>query len=209
MEQTKELYLYGASGHSKVILDIALLNGWRMLSYIDDNILLSEYNNYNVLHDIESINYKENQLVISIGNNILRKKISDKLRTCSPYLLHPNAYISTSVVIGHGTVVMSNVSINASTKVGQHVIINTNSSIDHDCVISDFVHVSPNVALAGNVEIGEGTHIGIGASVIQGVKIGKWSTIGAGSVVIKDIPDFAVVVGNPGKIIKYNTKHEF
>jgi acetyltransferase EpsM len=54
------------------------------------------------------------------------------------------------------------------------------------------------------VKVGEGTHIGIGSSVIQGITIGKWVTIGAGAVIIRDIPDFAVVVGNPGKIIKYN-----
>ena len=59
--------------------------------------------------------------------------------------------------------------------------------------------------MAGNVQVGEGTQIGIGASVIQGVKIGKWAMIGAGSVIISDVPDFAVVVGNPGKIIKYKT----
>ena len=58
------------------------------------------------------------------------------------------------------------------------------------------------------VFVGEGTHIGINATVIQGIKIGKWATIGAGSVVIKDIPDYAVVVGNPGKIIKYNIENE-
>ena len=76
--------------------------------------------------------------------------------------------------------------------------------MEHDCKISDFAHISPNAALAGNVEVGEGTHVGIGASVIQGIKIGKWATIGAGAVVIKDVPDFAVVVGSPARIIKYN-----
>ena len=58
----------------------------------------------------------------------------------------------------------------------------------------------------GNVEIGEGTHIGSGAIVIPNVVIGKWAVIGAGAVIIKDVPDYAVVVGNPGKIIKYNEK---
>jgi acetyltransferase EpsM len=62
--------------------------------------------------------------------------------------------------------------------------------------------------LAGNVTIGEGSHVGIGATVIQGITIGKWVTIGAGTVIIKDIPDYAVVVGNPGKIIKYNNENE-
>lgn len=54
------------------------------------------------------------------------------------------------------------------------------------------------------MSIGEGTHVGIGAIIIQGLKIGKWATIGAGTVVLDDIPDYAVVVGNPGKVIKYN-----
>ena len=60
--------------------------------------------------------------------------------------------------------------------------------------------------MAGNVAVGEGTQIGIGAAVIQGVTIGKWATIGAGAVIIEDVPDFAVVVGNPGRVIKMNLK---
>jgi len=71
-------------------------------------------------------------------------------------------------------------------------------------MIEDFVHISPNSALAGGVEIGEGSQIGIGASVIQGIKVGKWCVIGAGAVIINDIPDYSVVVGNPGRIIKKN-----
>ena len=58
------------------------------------------------------------------------------------------------------------------------------------------------------MEVGEGTHVGIGACVIQGIKIGKWATIGAGAVIIKDVPDGAVVVGNPAKIIKMNNLQE-
>ena len=45
--------------------------------------------------------------------------------------------------------------------------------------------------------------IGIGAVIIQGIKIGKWAIIGAGAVIANDIPDYAMVVGVPGKIIKY------
>jgi acetyltransferase EpsM len=71
-------------------------------------------------------------------------------------------------------------------------------------MLADYVRISPNSALAVSVSVGEGTHIGIGACVIQGIKIGKWTIIGAGAVIINDIPDNAVVVGNPGKIIKYN-----
>jgi len=54
----------------------------------------------------------------------------------------------------------------------------------------------------------EGPHVGAGAVVIPNIIIGKWVTIGAGAVIIKDIPDFAVVVGNPGRVIKINSELE-
>ena len=101
---------------------------------------------------------------------------------------------------------MPQVVVNADVTIGKHCILNSGSIIEHDCVLSDYVHISPNASLAGNVSVGEGTQIGIGASVIQGITIGKWVTIGAGAVIIEDVPDFAVVVGNPGRVIKMNLK---
>ncbi len=76
--------------------------------------------------------------------------------------------------------------------------------MEYDCELEDYVHVSPKAVLAGNVKVGEGTHIGVAAVVIPGVKIVKWCTIGAGSVIIRDVPDFAVVLGNPGRVIGSN-----
>ncbi len=53
------------------------------------------------------------------------------------------------------------------------------------------------------VRIGEGSDIGAGSVILPGVTIGRGALIGAGSVVTKDIPDFAVAVGNPAKILRY------
>jgi acetyltransferase EpsM len=92
--------------------------------------------------------------------------------------------------------------INSNSHIGKHSIINTNATIEHDCILKDFTHVSPGCSISGNVTIGEGSHVGTGACIIPGIKIGKWCIIGAGCVVIKDVPDYSVVVGNPGKIIK-------
>lgn len=194
------MYLYGASGHGKVIAEIAEENNVLIEAFIDQNILIKDLLGYKVIHSVPQENV---DALISIGNNFTRKSIADSnpaLRFIS--LIHPKSVISRKSTVDVGTVVMGGVTINPETKIGKHCIINTNSSIDHDCIIEDFVHISPNAALAGDVQIGEGTHIGIGANIIQGIKIGKWCTIGAGAVIIKDIPDGATVVGNPGRIIK-------
>lgn len=195
-----KIYLYGASGHGKVIAEIAEENGFEVQAFIDTDKTKISIFNYKVVHQIPT---DVSNLMIAIGNNHIRKKIAEENSDLTyPVLFHPSATISKRSTIKDGSVLMAGVSVNADVSIGKHCIINTNASIDHDCIIHDFVHISPNVALAGNVEVGEGTHIGIGASVIQGIKMGKWSTIGAGAVIIKDVPDGATVVGNPGKIIK-------
>ena len=53
------------------------------------------------------------------------------------------------------------------------------------------------------VIIKEGAWIGAGAAIMKGVTVGKYAIIGSNSVVTKDIPDYAVAVGNPAKVIKY------
>ena len=194
------LYLYGASGHGKVIAEIAEDLGFKDISFIDADSSKKQLLDYKIIQPITAQNFK---VIVSIGNNVIRKKIVAENTSFSyQTLVHPKSSISKRAQISEGTVVMAGVSINVDAKIAKHCIVNTNASIDHDCVIEDFVHISPNVALAGNVSVGEGTHIGIGASVIQGITIGKWCTIGAGAVIIKDIPDGATVVGNPGRIIK-------
>jgi sugar O-acyltransferase (sialic acid O-acetyltransferase NeuD family) len=100
--------------------------------------------------------------------------------------------------------ILHGVIIQAQSVIGDHVIINTGARVDHDCLVSSYVHLAPGVILCGNVTVGEGAFIGAGATVIPGKKIGAWSTVGAGAVVTKDVPDYAVVVGTPGRIIKTN-----
>ncbi|MDX9789394.1 MAG: acetyltransferase [Candidatus Kapabacteria bacterium] len=199
------MYLFGASGHGKVVIDIikSSMKEFEINAVYDDNPKLTSLLNIPVLLiNPEVLNNQAYQWLISIGNNKFRKQIAQKIKGSFLKAIHYSAIISDTSEIGEGTVVMANAVINPETKIGKHCIVNSGAIIEHDCIIEDYVHISPNVALAGNVIVEEGTHIGIGACVIQGVKIGKWCTIGAGSVIIKDIPDGATVVGNPGRIIK-------
>ncbi|WP_297511861.1 acetyltransferase [Flavobacterium sp.] len=204
--ETKVL-LYGASGHGKVVLDILQAQGVSIDRICDDNPKFPHIHGISVV-TTDTVDWEENYvMVFSIGNNAIRAALAQ--RYAGPFLtaIHPQAIVSPQSFLGEGSVVMAGSVINTDTRVGVHSIVNTGATLDHDCVIGDFVHISPGVSLAGNVTIGTGTHVGIGACVIQGVTIGQWCTIGAGAVILRDVPDYAVVVGNPGKIIKYNEAH--
>lgn len=197
------MYLFGASGHAKVIIDILKRNEISVLGIFDDDLSKKELAGIKVLGNDSAYSASTNPCIISIGNNKIRKKITLQIQAKYTKAIHPSSVIANSVTIDEGTVVMAGVIINSDTQIGKHCIVNTASSIDHDCIIEDFVHISPNACLCGGITVGEGTHIGAGATIIPNLKIGKWATIGAGAVVIRDVPDGVLLVGNPAKIIKH------
>lgn len=198
----KQMVLYGAGGHAKVIKDIAEATNTIIKGIIDDNPERNEFMNLKVFHTWNG----EGEIIVSIGDNNIRKIIVDKLNkfpnTNFGIAIHPSAILSPHCIIGEGSVIMQGSIIQSCTKIGKHCIINSGASIDHDCTIKDFVHISPHATICGDVTIGEGTWIGAGAVVIPGINIGKNCVIGAGSVVCKNIPDEVVAYGNPCKIIK-------
>lgn len=198
MEQINAMYLFGASGHGKVIKEIIEASGDEVVAFVDDNVEINEVAGKKVLHGEVSLS----PMIVSIGVNQVRKKVVEKLDCQFGMAVHPAATVSPSVKIGEGTVVMAGAVINAEAVIGKHCIINTGASVDHECIIEDYVHISPHSTLCGNVHIGEGSWIGAGTVIIPGVKIGRWAVVGAGSVVTKDIPDGVLAVGNRCKIIK-------
>jgi len=195
------MYLYGASGHAKVIIEILEKLGKEVTGLFDDNPEIKQLMGYQVFGTYVSSKHFVDQLIISIGDNELRKKLSELHSFNYGQAIHPSTFISPRALLGEGTVVMANATINTGTRIGVHVIINTAASIDHDCIVGDFVHISPNATLCGGVHIGDGTHIGAATVIIPGIKIGKWATIGAGSVIIRDVQDGAKIVGNPGHLM--------
>ena len=196
------MILYGASGHCKVIIDSLECAQIAIQTIVDDNPNTTSISGRPVVHSSQISLQESDEVILSIGNNKVRQKLSSELKVQFAKAIHPTAIISKHVTINEGTVIMSGAIINPDVTIGKHCIINTAAVVEHDCVIGDFVHISPNTSLAGGVQVGEGSQVGIGATVIQGIKIGKWCVIGAGAVIIKDIPDNCIVVGNPGKIIK-------
>ncbi len=197
------MYLFGASGHGKVIKEILNANGVKVEAFVDDNPNVNECGGRPVLHDATGLS----PMIVSIGVNRIRKMIVERLKSNNPAIefksaIHPSAVISPSAKIGEGTVVMAGAVINADAVIGNHCIVNTGATVDHDCMVEDYCHVAPGVHISGGTHVGEGTWVGVGSSVIQCLNIGKNCMIGAGSVVVKDIPDNVTAFGCPAKVIK-------
>ena len=113
----------------------------------------------------------------------------------------------------------------STVKIGKGVFINSNCLMmgRGGITIEDDVQIAANVQLISNnhdpydlsvllcrpVLIQEGAWIGAGATILPGVRVGRHAVVGAASVVTKDVPDYAVVVGNPAKIVKMLDESKF
>lgn len=208
---TKELAIVGASGHGKVIADIAEQLGF-IVNFYDDAYPSKTYIEHWPIHgtcaDLIALNNTStasSDVVVAIGNNDIRQQKIQLLQQNNfnlITLIHPTAVISQYATIAQGSVVFAGAIINAFANIGIGCIVNTSTIIEHDCAIGDFTHICPNTALAGGVIIGSKSWVGIGSQVKQLSTIGNNCLIGAGSTVIKNIPDNVTAFGSPAVVIK-------
>lgn len=201
---SKKIVIIGASGHGKVIADIALKMGYEVVGFLDDNETVEENCGFPVLGKTKDIvKYKDQcKFVIAIGNNSIREKVAEQYNVQWATLIHPTAVLGINVQVGEGTVVMANAVLNPCASIGKHCIINTGAIVEHDNDLEDYVHISPNATLAGTVCIGRKTHIGVGACVKNNITIADNVVVGAGAVIVKDITDAGVYVGVPARRMK-------
>ncbi len=195
------LIILGAGGHSKVVADIALKNGYTDILFADDGKVGSCLG-FPVLGNgywMAEMNDGHTDFIIAVGDHRIRQRLVAQYDLPWVTLVHPSAKVGVYTSIGAGTVVMANAVINPGATIGNHCIINSGAVVEHDNTIGNFVHISPLAALGGTVSIGDGTHVGIGAAVSNNVSICEECIIGTGAAVVKDITQRGVYVGVPAK----------
>lgn len=208
MPEREKIFIIGAGGHAKVVIDIIERQGLYDIAFlVDDDPGLKgiEIYDYPVIGGSAELLQQRQRIVggiVAIGNNRARCKVAAWMIHNSFDLvaaIHPSAQLARGVTVGKGTVVMAGAVINSDTRIGNNVIVNTRASIDHDCIIGDGVHIAPGTTLCGSVTVGDGSFICAGVTVIPNRYIGCGVTVGAGSTVIRDVPDGVTVVGSPAK----------
>lgn len=200
----KRLIIIGASGHGKVVADIARLNNYSDIVFLDDDYNIRECCGYRVIGKPEMARELDGDLFIAVGDAAARRALMNKnldFKHNIPVLIHPNAIVALGAEVGEGSVIMAGAVINPGSKIGRGVIVNTCSSVDHDCYVSDFVHIAVGARLCGNVMVGENSWIGAGAVVINNINICADCMIGAGAVVVKDIKNAGTYIGVPAREI--------
>ena len=130
------------------------------------------------------------------------------------------SHIQSGAKIGNGTTIGQNVNISNNVKIGNNVKIQNNVSIYEGVELEDFVFCGPSMVFTNinkprsefpqrgkefyiKTLVKKSASIGANATIICGNEIGRYSLVGAGSVVTKNVPDFAMVIGNPAKIVSW------
>ncbi len=198
----KKLVIIGAGGHGRVIADIARLNGYEDIIFLDDDTSVTDCGRYKVKGTAkDAVDFAKSgyDISVAVGNSKIRERLIEDLMSTGKVvsLIHPSAVIGEEVSVLTGTVIMAGTVINPGASIGKGCIINTGASVDHDNTVGDYSHISVGAHLAGTVTVGRHVWVGIGASVSNNIEICDEVTLGAGAVVIKDIIESGTYVGVP------------
>ncbi|MEO6527849.1 MAG: acetyltransferase [Gemmatimonadaceae bacterium] len=205
----KSLAILGASGHGRVVADMASLIGWDDIVFFDDKYpRLTTSGPWPVVGNTAALLESHGAyagVVVAIGICRVRLEKHRQLREAGAALVsivHPAASVSPRAMVRIGGVLMPGAVVNIGAALGEACIVNSGATVDHDCVIGDGVHIAPGAHVSGTVVIGEGSWIGVGATVRNDIAIGADVIVGAGAVVVKLVRDGLTVVGSPARPYK-------
>jgi UDP-2-acetamido-3-amino-2,3-dideoxy-glucuronate N-acetyltransferase len=128
------------------------------------------------------------------------------------------AHVQSGSKIGHHCVIGQNVNVANNVVIGNYVKIQNNVSIYEGVELEDYVFCGPSMVFTNILDprckypqvgaeyyiktvVKEGASLGANSTIVCGHTIGRAALVGAGAVVTKDVPDFALVVGNPARVV--------
>lgn len=209
----QRVFILGAGGHGRVVLDILLQAGrYEIAGLLDNNTDIHgrRIDGFPVLGAIDDLvplaeAHRAAGVLVAIGDNGVRRGLARRIEAAGLDLIsaiHPAATIARNATIGRNVVIAAGAVVCAHCQVGDSVILNTGCIVDHQTMIGEGVHICPGVRIAGRVKIESGVFVGIGATIVPKVTLGCESIVGAGTVVIEDVPALATVVGVPARRVK-------
>jgi UDP-2-acetamido-3-amino-2,3-dideoxy-glucuronate N-acetyltransferase len=152
-------------------------------------------------------------------------EVEDNVEIGNDTRVWAHAQVRSGARIGSNCTLGRNVFVDVDVEVGDCVKIQNNASLHEGVTLRHGVFVGPAVVFTndkvprainpdgtlksvddwelGRTVVGRGAAIGASAVIVTGVEVGAWAMIGSGAVVTKDVPEHALVVGSPGRVIGY------
>lgn len=198
------LYIYGATAHAKMAIEIAEDLGFTIGGLIDKSLLIEEVFNVPVSLKFEEREYDGDTFFVAIHDAGLRERtVQDLGDQFFETLVHHRAHVSRRAEIEDGTIVFPGAAINPDVQIGVHVLIGNNAVIESNTIIEDFINIGSNTSIGTGVLISHGADIGANVRIANQVNIGKYARIDAGSIITEDVDDYACIQGNPA--VRYAT----
>lgn len=220
MSETKiPVVILGAGGYAAMVHEIlgqrpdVLVIGCTDKSLGISERSLSEGISLRILGDDDILpdlvdQYPELRAVLAIGPNLMDVRIRliqllKRLGITPVTGVHKRAIISPLARLSRGNVINAGATISAGSVIGEHSAIQINASIDHDARVGKNCFVSQGARIASNAEINDNVVIEMGANINSRVVIGEHARVIGGSFVNTDVPDRAVVMGVPARVVRY------
>lgn len=213
LETAEELIKFIKNSQKKTLTK-AYING--IVDFKNENIFVFKGEEGSILigdwKDIEEVIEKNKKSITNyFVENIARNSGVPLLDTKNINArIEPGAIIRDKVKIGDNAVIMMGAVINIGAEIGEGTMIDMNVVLGGRAIVGKRCHIGAGTVLAGVIEppsaqpvvIEDDVMIGANAVVIEGVRVGKGAVVAAGAIVLQDVPEGAVVAGNPAKIIK-------
>jgi sugar O-acyltransferase (sialic acid O-acetyltransferase NeuD family) len=209
---TQPLIILGTGGSAYDVLDIveainAVAPTWHVAGFLDDaREVGSQQLGFAALGALrEAGRFEECWFLNVIGSDRSYHRRQEILATTElgverfATLVHPKAAVSSYARLGRDVYVAAGASIGGGVTVEDHVGVSPGAIVGHDTSIESYSMIAPGAVVSGFVHIGRGAYVGAGAVVRQHLRIGTKALVGMGAVVVRDVPDEAIVVGNPAR----------
>ena len=205
----KPVLIYGAGRGGETVREcLALHDAYETVGFVDDNPAISlAAGSLPVYRAQDLAKLREHGVgfvALAIASGDVRLRILEqcvRIGMEAINVIHPTAFIAPSVRLGRGNFIKARAIIETACQIGDGCIIDNGAVIAHDNLLEDGCHIAPGVAMGSSIRVGRGTIVGIGASLATKLTVGKYCIIAVGSSVTRDVPDYAIIEGVPGRIV--------